>query len=200
MRVDNPAERCLKCTARISGRLGGAVLAARANRVRCSGCGISFVRSLSTVRSENFCTLECKTRTRNVERRCAECGRQFNVYRSVVLGPTNATGKFCSLKCYHAWMLAGANVRPHYVQMKGRRRGKVVDGKICGRCGTGEDLQVHHIIPRRLDGPDEQSNLMPLCIRCHKTIECITSDLIVQGVPPSLLGEHIAAEVPFHAN
>ena len=41
------------------------------------------------------------------------------------------------------------------------------DNYRCTECGEARDLQVHHILPRRLGGPDEPSNLVTLCSACH---------------------------------
>lgn len=41
-------------------------------------------------------------------------------------------------------------------------------GGVCNRCGTTEDLHVHHIRPRSLMGTDSVSNLMVLCGECHR--------------------------------
>lgn len=37
----------------------------------------------------------------------------------------------------------------------------------CRECGYYKHLEVHHIIPRRLGGTDDPSNLITLCTRCH---------------------------------
>lgn len=37
----------------------------------------------------------------------------------------------------------------------------------CTVCGAFTELQVHHIVPRRLGGSDELSNLVTLCAACH---------------------------------
>ena len=41
------------------------------------------------------------------------------------------------------------------------------DNDQCTECGATQDLEVHHIVPRRLGGPDEPSNLITLCAACH---------------------------------
>ena len=42
------------------------------------------------------------------------------------------------------------------------------DGNRCMECGkTDKMLQIHHIIPRRLNGPSSMSNLITLCRDCH---------------------------------
>ena len=38
----------------------------------------------------------------------------------------------------------------------------------CWRCGCKAVLQFCHIVPDSLDGPDEPSNLVLLCGRCHR--------------------------------
>lgn len=181
VRTDYPGIRCKRCTARIGGLAVGIIRRDGANRVQCSGCGVLFRRSASITGIENFCTPGCRERTRNIERRCKQCGASFRVYRSVVMGPTNAEGVFCSKSCYHAWLLAGSSVKPRYVQIKGKRRSAVINGRICFRCGSTENLQVHHVIPRRVGGIDE-GNMIPLCRACHKIVECLTCDLIANNV------------------
>ena len=37
----------------------------------------------------------------------------------------------------------------------------------CQRCGSLEDLQVHHKIKRSQLGNDSLENLVTLCVRCH---------------------------------
>ncbi len=37
----------------------------------------------------------------------------------------------------------------------------------CELCGSGRDLQVHHIIPVVLGGPDVEENLIVVCAGCH---------------------------------
>lgn len=37
----------------------------------------------------------------------------------------------------------------------------------CVACGSGEDLQVHHIFPKRLGGTPIDINLVTLCRSCH---------------------------------
>ena len=43
---------------------------------------------------------------------------------------------------------------------------------ICGQ-KNNKVLQEHHIVPRRHDGTDKQSNLVSLCANCHQAIEKI---------------------------
>ena len=53
-----------------------------------------------------------------------------------------------------------------------RKRILIRDGFECRKCHlgdrTGRQLQVHHIRPRYLGGPDDAGNLITLCLICHK--------------------------------
>jgi len=40
----------------------------------------------------------------------------------------------------------------------------------CELCGSGKNLQRHHIIPRSKGGGDNLSNLMTVCVDCHSKI------------------------------
>ena len=41
-------------------------------------------------------------------------------------------------------------------------------GDICVNCGSKENIEYHHIVPLFLGGRDIQSNIVPLCYKCHK--------------------------------
>lgn len=195
IRTDNPSIICRRCCSVRGGLKAGAIRSAAAHLVSCSGCGVRFRRSRSNITEENFCTLECRTRARHLDRQCKQCGTGFRVYRSVVIGPSNASGNFCSRKCHHAWLLAGADKKAHFIQIKGPRRTALIRGRVCARCGTGDDIEVHHVVPRRVGGTDEPANILPLCGHCHSIIECITRDLIVRGIDLGAIATSIAPEL-----
>jgi hypothetical protein len=67
-------------------------------------------------------------------------------------------------------------------QLQQSTRQEVFDQKgheclFCGVTGEqheqeyGRDLDVHHVIPKRKGGSNDPSNLIPVCIGCHKTLE-----------------------------
>jgi len=45
----------------------------------------------------------------------------------------------------------------------------------CERCGKRHNLHVHHIIPVRTGGTNDQYNLMVLCASCHRSVESYTA-------------------------
>jgi hypothetical protein len=44
-------------------------------------------------------------------------------------------------------------------------------GAACVHCGSRDDLVAHHKLPRRFGGPDDLSNLEPVCRSCHPGVE-----------------------------
>ena len=44
------------------------------------------------------------------------------------------------------------------------------DGFACCLCGSGSNLQIHHVIPRGEGGSDFEENLATLCAVCHAQI------------------------------
>lgn len=41
------------------------------------------------------------------------------------------------------------------------------DGTFCRNCGSTENLTLHHIIPKAMNGSDSPRNLILLCRECH---------------------------------
>jgi 5-methylcytosine-specific restriction endonuclease McrA len=86
--------------------------------------------------------------------RCARCKpRQRNPEAERIkrqqLGKDQAYG--------HAWRKA--------------RAAAIKRDKVCQRCGTGDDLTVHHRKPYRLGGGIRLDNLVTYCRRCHNIVE-----------------------------
>ncbi|MEZ4504712.1 MAG: HNH endonuclease [Thermomicrobiales bacterium] len=45
------------------------------------------------------------------------------------------------------------------------------DGYRCTICGSREQLEVHHIVPRRLGGSNDPENLVTVCAACHRRMD-----------------------------
>ncbi len=43
------------------------------------------------------------------------------------------------------------------------------DGYACQRCGQRAS-QVHHLVTRARGGPDDEANLVSLCVECHAVV------------------------------
>lgn len=54
-------------------------------------------------------------------------------------------------------------------EVRGAERSRIIRqrGSACERCGTAEDLQVHHWKPTRYKGGDKDYNLAVFCRSCH---------------------------------
>ena len=48
----------------------------------------------------------------------------------------------------------------------------------CQRCGSIDQLQVHHIQPRSRLGDDTAENLIALCVECHRKIHRQSRNII----------------------
>lgn len=46
-----------------------------------------------------------------------------------------------------------------------------IDREDCYICGEEDDLERHHIVPRRYGGSDDPANLVDLCHSCHQALE-----------------------------
>ena len=42
---------------------------------------------------------------------------------------------------------------------------------VCQMCGSKKNLRVHHIIPIRAGGTEDENNLITVCNKCHQIIE-----------------------------
>jgi hypothetical protein len=47
---------------------------------------------------------------------------------------------------------------------------RVVGGNACVRCNRPAEA-AHHVLPRSFGGSDDPSNLVPVCSRCHPSLE-----------------------------
>ena len=53
------------------------------------------------------------------------------------------------------------------IKTETRRKVLERDDNKCKKCDSIKRLQLHHIVPQRLQGPDEPFNLITLCAGCH---------------------------------
>lgn len=51
-----------------------------------------------------------------------------------------------------------------------RRIVKNACGTVCYNCGATENIQYHHIVPLKLGGTNNLSNIAALCSQCHKAV------------------------------
>ena len=44
----------------------------------------------------------------------------------------------------------------------------ITDNSVCGKCGSKEDLEIHHLMPVIFGGGNDERNLIILCKNCHQ--------------------------------
>lgn len=66
--------------------------------------------------------------------------------------------------------LPDVGIRDRQVPTQLRNRTLKRDNHACVRCDSTNDLEAHHIIPRRDGGPDSLENMATLCNDCHTEI------------------------------
>ena len=126
------------------------------------------------------CSRACRYDSGRVRRRCKFCGAAFSVLRSAISGRTNASGNFCSRRCYHKHLCRTERVNGRGSRWKAIRDEAIRRAPFCAICGTLRRLDVHHITPYRLSRDNSQANLIPLCKRHHSVVEGIYRDLAAE--------------------
>lgn len=153
--------------------------------IKCENCESHFKVKKSRLEKQNprYCSWMCRNEGFNGDnsplytkwfRFCEHCGEEFMVRPSQV---ESGKGRYCSKSCKHESQKCGNPTdNKHFYSLSFwhelRKQCFERDGYTCTKCGaTDKLLHAHHIVPRRLNGPDELSNLISLCASCHLTIE-----------------------------
>ena len=167
----------------------------------CKNCGKLFSVYKSALRSSNasgnYCKRECynqflKTRKgklnnnySRIERNCDYCKKDILVIPSKIKEYRN---HFCSRICksiFHIGEYSGdknANWRGGHINRKGDfysiKTRYFKKKQFCALCGTFKKIHIHHIIPFRNTQDNSLKNLIPLCVKHHRSVEIITNKLI----------------------
>ena len=78
-----------------------------------------------------------------------------------------------------------------------RLAARIIAGKACVRCDRPAQA-AHHVLPRSFGGSDDPSNLVPVCSRCHPSLECVARQKaywlgyrpVAPGEPPRRIERH----------
>lgn len=141
----------------------------------CAGCGRTFRKSnewsYAVWEKIRFCSLACRGNGKpQTTKECAHCGVEFVSGRP-------GRDKFCSHDCYTARLRSivyplrtrgsGLFSRPIKRLLMERAEGR------CEACGSEEDLEFDHVVPRFMGGDGSLENGQVLCSECHdrKTLE-----------------------------
>lgn len=121
-------------------------------------------------------------RRRTYIKKCEHCKKEFSVGGRF---GKKMSAKYCSKNCAN---LALSKPIDNYFLGKGSKKSAIwrrlrreilekYDNK-CVLCGRNIKLQIHHIIPRDNGGKHNTNNLIPVCVKCHSSIEWITHNLV----------------------
>lgn len=195
IRADNPAQQCRACASWQALKKGREQRSAQRNHETCSHCGQKFAIPPSS--HQKYCSRNCLRAAKSVTRTCATCHNEFRVPRSVLSDRTNSSARFCSRHCYECYLCRTPRIRGRGSRWNTIRREALRRTPFCAMCGTGQHLQVHHIIPFRLTRDNSQTNLIPLCRACHKRVEAVFHD--VEAVDPPLSVTKLVLFCSIHA-
>jgi hypothetical protein len=170
VRADSSPIRCKPCSAVKSLRLARAAKPAK-RMVACGYCRSMFFCSVS--QNYTYCSLECRSLGKTVERTCKQCRSEFRIGRGAISGKTNASGNFCSRHCYNAFLCDGKSVQGRGPGWTSSRNEAIRLNPFCAVCGSVKRLHVHHVVAYRRTKDNSPENLVPLCSRHHKQIEHI---------------------------
>lgn len=135
------------------------------NNIKERVCPICHNSFLPSVWNQKYCSKKCLYEFHfpsklEIKKECRICGKKFIVKWSLQ--------KFCSRKCSLKY-----NRKKLKIWQEQNRRKKILElGGKCVVCGLDDwrMLEVHHIVPQKLKGNDDKSNLVVLCSNHHGLI------------------------------
>lgn len=65
----------------------------------------------------------------------------------------------------------------------------------CRACGSGQNLQIHHILYRSHGGTDDPDNLVLLCRECHQAAHGIGGDISRAELRQLVSGDHHSLKI-----
>lgn len=151
--------------------------APRKIKLTCVICGVQYFRVASHAENSKTCSRECLHKLITKERpvlTCFNCGKEFSpIFPSMVKRYKDKPA--CSRQCAgELKRTGGAKKRPDLATAEWARiRAEVIerDDYRCKRCGTGNNLTVHHITKYDICKEHKHDNLITLCKSCHKIVE-----------------------------
>lgn len=172
VRKDNKSSICISCSSKIKSAKGLVTIRNKTKYKDCKGCS----NKIEIYKKWDYCSNQCASINKRIERECKECKVKFKILKSTL--KTNASGNFCSRECYENYLCDTERINGRGSRWKKTRKEVLSKFPFCALCGTTQKLQVHHIIPYRYTYDNSKSNLIPLCVKHHKTVEIETNNLL----------------------
>lgn len=146
----------------------------------CKNCGKVRMLYPSDVKlgRGKFCSKPCAAQVlkgensphwkEGVKRACEECGKDFNIEQWRLNEGRKAL--FCSQACHYKNIESTSSVKVRWDwEWLHIRSAFLEDRPLCAKCGSGDRLEVDHIVPRAI-APErfkDPENLQVLCHTCH---------------------------------
>jgi hypothetical protein len=123
----------------------------------------------------DYCSENCRRRTKKyVQKKCKTCQSEFEA-------PENGK-EYCTIECWKSAPLI-EKIRSHKNRWNPTTLWGVSSRTItkilkrlnvgCSRCGWKEaTCDLHHIHGKKIDNPNDHSNLTILCPNCHRMFHC----------------------------
>lgn len=167
-----PLSFVLKYGAQTCSRKCAAVLRVKAQEKTCEHCGKPFQARRSQLKKGfgKYCSKACNgaaTITR-VEIPCRWCETPVLVapHQRITRKSRRTAKHFCSNDCRIAWMKR-FGTKKGIDTFCSHIRKEWIDSK-CARCGSTEDLELDHIVPRFAGGKPTKENSQTLCRSCNR--------------------------------
>lgn len=173
VRKDTHPTVCTRCASSRGGKAMKGFVHNKTKFVQCKLCKKLFRQG---GRTRHYCSKECRTIDKHIERVCKFCGNKFYILKSSL--NTNATGNFCSRTCYNKWQCDTERITGRGSQWKKIRNKVKNQFQYCILCGTRNNIDIHHIVPFRVSHDNSTLNLIPLCKKHHKFVEALTCNIL----------------------
>lgn len=157
----------------------------------CEICGKHYISYHHKI--TRFCSTQCMWKDNDYRNKMIEAGKKQH-REGTFKGNTFEKGHTINKKGVHfspETEFKKGDKHPNWVGGTDKYRGsdwkeqrqKALDRdkNICQRCGSTEDLNVHHITPYRESKSNKLSNLITYCRRCHMIHEKGYSKLLIDG-------------------
>lgn len=143
--------------------------------VSCTQCGVVFRKRHDHLHENNYCSKECTSKARRIDGAKWRDPGQIRIYMREYVSLNRESHNRRSTE----WSKANREKRNANQRLRrsqghgrgfiGRVRRELIKryGEVCLRCGGTDHIQVDHVIPVALGGPNVMENMQLLCRTCN---------------------------------
>jgi len=135
---------------------------------KCRECGKDYWKRHT---DKYFCNNECylKWKKRSAEHQCLICKSKYINKKHSASYELKLCSKICRKKYWqiNKPVIEGQSDSDYGRHNKRREKYKNLIGKICEKCKSTDNVQLHHLNGDAMHNPKDNSNYMMLCNKCH---------------------------------